>query len=84
MQFPIQDQPFKVVLILKENDKKNSPNELNVMKTINYKIFCIKAAIVDCLYVVSNSGPVHTYEQREQATITGLIQNISLGETEYE
>ena len=39
------------------------------------EIFCVKAVIVVCLYAVSNSGPVHTYEQREQATITAVRQN---------
>ena len=71
----------------------HSSNELNVMKlplslfktflfsrpcSLPSEIFCIKAVIVACLYAVSNSGPIHTYEQREQATITVLIQNISL------
>ena len=29
------------------------------------EIFCIKAVLVACSYAVSNSGPVHTYEEKE-------------------
>ena len=41
-------------------------------------IFCIKAVIVACSCAASNSGPVHTYKQKEQAAITAVGQNISL------
>ena len=34
------------------------------------EIFCLKAVIAACLYGVSNSGPAHTYKQRQEATIT--------------
>ena len=60
--------------------------ELNIMKTLSSRpfslpseIFCIKAVIVACLYVVFNSVSVCIYQWREQATKTALIQNISLG-----
>ena len=49
-----------------------------------YGLFKTLSSIVACSYAVSNSGPVHTYEQREQATITALIQNISLGKARLE
>ena len=40
---------------------------------------CLTAVIVTCSYAVSNPGPPHTYEQREQATKTAVRKNISLG-----
>ena len=42
------------------------------------EIFCIKAVFVACSCAVSNSGLVHTYEQREQAIKTVVRWNISL------
>ena len=59
----------------------HSLKQLNITKlslSLPSEIFCIKAVIVACLYAVSNLGSVHTYKQREQATINVVRQNISL------
>ena len=42
-------------------------------------MFCMKCVIVACSYLIFNSGSVHTCQEREKATKTALILNISLG-----
>ena len=47
------------------------------------EIFCMKSVIVACSYAVSNSGPVHTYEQREKKPHSDLIVACSLSAHMY-
>ena len=68
----------------------DSPKKLNIMNTLSFNTFLysrpcfpiemigIKAVLVACLYVFPNSGLVHSYKKREQATKTSLGQNILL------